>query len=75
MVTINSDDPAYFGGYIAQNYSATAEALGLTVNQIVQIARHSFEASFTSEAQKQVWLTQLNEYVAQYQKTNTMLAN
>jgi adenosine deaminase len=45
-VTINSDDPAYFGGYIGDNYVATAEALGLTREEIEKIARNSFEASF-----------------------------
>jgi adenosine deaminase len=45
-VTINSDDPAYFGGYIGENYSAAADALGLTNDELEQLARNSFEASF-----------------------------
>jgi len=45
-VTINSDDPAYFGGYINENYIAVAEALALTRDELAQIARNSFEASF-----------------------------
>lgn len=45
-VTINSDDPAYFGGYIGENYIATAEALGLTREEIATIAKNSFDASF-----------------------------
>jgi adenosine deaminase len=45
-VTINSDDPAYFGGYVNENYIAAAEALGLTHAELEQIARSSFEASF-----------------------------
>ena len=45
MVTINSDDPAYFGGYINENYNAVADALSLTREEIEQIARNSFEAS------------------------------
>lgn len=45
-VTINSDDPAYFGGYINENYVAAAEALSLTRGELEQIARNSFEASF-----------------------------
>src|SRR6266540_760842 len=52
LVTINSDDPAYFGGYIADNYIATAEALSLTVEQMIQVARNSFVASFLPEADK-----------------------
>ncbi|MBV2150855.1 adenosine deaminase [Sphingobium sp. AS12] len=44
--TINSDDPAYFGGYIADNYRAAAAARGLTRAQLVQLARNSFIGSF-----------------------------
>jgi adenosine deaminase len=53
LVTINSDDPAYFGGYIADNYIGTAEALGLTADQMIQVARNSFVASFLPEAERQ----------------------
>ena len=53
LVTINSDDPAYFGGYVADNYLATAEALDLTTDQMIQVARNSFVASFLPEADKQ----------------------
>jgi adenosine deaminase len=45
-VTINSDDPAYFGGYIGENYAAAAEALGLDDGELEQLAKNSFEASF-----------------------------
>jgi adenine deaminase len=45
-VTINSDDPAYFGGYVNENYVAVAEALELTREELEQLARNSFEASF-----------------------------
>jgi len=44
--TCNSDDPAYFGGYIADNFVRTAEAVNLTRNDIVQLARNSFTGSF-----------------------------
>jgi len=47
-VTINSDDPAYFGGYVNENYLAAAEGLGLTRDEVERIARNSFEASFLS---------------------------
>ena len=43
-VTINSDDPAYFGGYIEDNYVAAAEALGLTEEELARMARNSFDA-------------------------------
>ncbi len=45
-VTINSDDPAYFGGYIADNYRATATALELTNGELVQVAENAVRASF-----------------------------
>lgn len=45
-VTINSDDPAYFGGYVEENYVAAAEALGLGREELERIARNSLEASF-----------------------------
>ena len=44
-VTINSDDPAYFGGYVNENYVAAAEALGLSREELARIARNSFEAA------------------------------
>jgi adenosine deaminase len=52
MVTINSDDPAYFGGYIGDNYTATADALGLTRDQMVQVARNSIRSSFLDDAER-----------------------
>lgn len=58
-VTINSDDPAYFGGYIEENYRALREALGLTREQLSQAARNSFTASFLSEAEKQHYIDEI----------------
>lgn len=52
-VTVNSDDPAYFGGYVTANYLAVAEALSLSAEQVVQLAKNSFEASFLEPSQKQ----------------------
>ena len=64
-VTINSDDPAYVGGYMNTNFIATADALELDRDQLSQIARNSFIASFASPQQKQMWLDQLDAYCAQ----------
>lgn len=50
-VTINSDDPAYFGGYMNQNYLETAEALNLSKEDIIKLAKNSFEASFLTESE------------------------
>ncbi len=52
MVTVNSDDPAYFGGYIGRNYEQVSKALGLSEAQIVQLARNGFEASYLPGAAK-----------------------
>ncbi len=63
-VTINSDDPAYFGGYIGDNYVGTAQALGLTVDEMLQVARNSFSASFIPDAEKQRHLDAVDAYAA-----------
>jgi adenosine deaminase len=63
IVTINSDDPAYFGGYVAANYVAAAEALLLTGAELVQLARNSIEASFLDDAAKRDLLVELGDYV------------
>lgn len=59
-VTINSDDPAYFGGYLVDNYMAVIQALGLSRAQIVRLARHSIEASFLQRTAKTRWLERLD---------------
>ena len=61
-VTINSDDPAYFGGYIVDNFLAAASALALTEDDIRRLARNSFEASFVSDATKARFISELNQY-------------
>ncbi len=58
-VTVNSDDPSYFGGYVAANYLALAESLPLDVQHLKQLASNSIEASFMSEVQKQEHLSSI----------------
>ncbi len=60
--TVNSDDPAYFGGYLADNYLQTAQALDLTRAEIITLARNSFEGSFLSDAEKAGHLARLEAY-------------
>ena len=60
VATVNSDDPAYFGGYINQNFTQTFDALGLGATQAYQLARHSFEASFISDPLKRDYIDRLN---------------
>lgn len=63
-VTVNSDDPAYFGGYINANFIAIAEALELKPQQLVELSRNGFNASFLPKAEKQALLAQLDTFVA-----------
>jgi adenosine deaminase len=58
--SVHSDDPAYFGGYINQNFLQTFAALPLTAAHAYQLARNSFEASFVPQPQKQAWMAQLD---------------
>jgi adenosine deaminase len=58
-VTINSDDPAYFGGYANQNYIETAEALDLSNDELKTLAVNSFEASFLEEKIKKEWIAKI----------------
>jgi len=60
-VTVNSDDPAYFGGYLAANYLALAEHLPMSKVQLKQLARTSIEASFLPAAQKQRHLVKISQ--------------
>jgi len=61
--TINSDDPAYFGGYINANYQAAAAARGLGVEQLAELARNSFLGSFLSDDEKAAHVARVNDYL------------
>lgn len=54
--TVNSDDPAYFGGYMNANFEQTVQALGLSCADVLILAHNSFEASFVDAAQRQRWM-------------------
>ncbi|KAB0624864.1 adenosine deaminase [Acinetobacter gandensis] len=58
-VTVNSDDPSYFGGYMNDNFIAIAEALALDNDELKQLAINSFEASFISDEDKQTWVEKI----------------
>jgi adenosine deaminase len=62
--TINSDDPAYFGGYVNDNYRAVAAGRGLTREDLASLARNSFLGSFLSDAEKAAHLARLDAYLA-----------
>ncbi|MBA4000007.1 adenosine deaminase [Brevundimonas sp.] len=63
-VTLNSDDPAYFGGYVNRNYEAMAEHAGVTREQLVQIAKNSFEGSFLADEDKARHIAEVDAYAA-----------
>jgi len=65
-VTINSDDPAYFGGYIEENYRALHAARELEVRDIYKLARNAFKAAFLPPAEKQRHLDELDEFVSAF---------
>jgi adenosine deaminase len=64
VVTVNSDDPAYFGGYVNDNYYAVRQALALTDEELAMIARNSFGAAFLDETTKAKYLAEVDRYVA-----------
>lgn len=63
LATCNSDDPAYFGGYVADNFAAVRSALAMSDDELVTLARNSFEASFIDEGTKRRYVAQVDEMV------------
>jgi adenosine deaminase len=59
MVMVNSDDPAYFGGYLNQNLIETQSALNLSYEDIKTLLINSFKSSFLSEERKKAWINKL----------------
>ncbi len=64
VATVNSDDPAYFGGYVNANYRAVQTALGLGRDDLARLARNSFEAAFLEAEDKRALIAQLDAYLA-----------
>ncbi len=62
--TVNSDDPAYFGGYVNENFAAAQAALGLRRDDLLRLAHNSFQASFLDGVQKRRFTEELDRYVA-----------
>jgi adenosine deaminase len=65
LVTVNSDDPAYFGGYVGDNFEASATALDLSREQLLTLARNSFTGSFLPDEQKRAYLAAVDRFSAQ----------
>lgn len=60
--TVNSDDPAYFGGYLNDNFIQTAEAINLTKDDVLKLVRNSFEASFVSDERRAEMMNKLSDF-------------
>lgn len=67
-VTVNSDDPAYFGGYVTENYQAAQKALDLSQQQLYQLAKNSFQASFLPSETKQQLIAELENYFQKFDR-------
>ena len=65
LITVNSDDPPYFGGWVTENLLACQQAMDLTRDDIVQIARNGFKAAIMPEDMRTAAIRHLEEYVAQ----------
>jgi adenosine deaminase len=65
-VTVNSDDPSYFGGYVNENFIAVQEALMLTEAEIATLARNSFIASFMKDREKAAALAAFDSFHARW---------
>ncbi len=65
-VTVNSDDPPYFGGYVTENLLACRDALGLSLEEIVLLVRNGLEAAFVTREERQILLRQLDTYLARH---------
>lgn len=63
-VTVNSDDPAYFGAYVGDNYVALAVKAGLSYADLVQLAVNSFEAAWLTPARRDAFIVRVHEYAA-----------
>ena len=66
LVTVNSDDPSYFGGYVNENFIAIQQALALTRDEIVALARNSFVGSFMPDQRKAAALEQFTAFHAKW---------
>jgi adenosine deaminase len=65
VATVNSDDPAYFGGYVNANYRAVQAALGLGRDDLARLARNSFEAAFLDAGERATLVARLDAYLAE----------
>lgn len=62
MVSVNSDDPAYFGGYLVENFEALVESLHVSKEEIKKLVKNSFKASFLSEEEKSIYIQKIEKF-------------
>jgi len=65
LVTVNSDDPAYFGGYMNENYLGITNALNLSKKQLASLVKNSFKASWLSDQEKEKRIQEIDQYLKQ----------
>jgi len=68
LVSVNSDDPSYFGGYINDNYIAVSSALNLSPEDIVRLARNSFVSAFLDDREKQAKLDSIDRHIENFSR-------
>ena len=72
MVTLNSDDPAFFGGYVNENYQAMQDSIGIDDRTLGSIARNSFVAAFLDDGRRHELTTELDAYLAERLEDSTL---
>jgi len=68
-VCVNSDDPAYFAAYIGENFLALAEKAELSLDELAQLSRNAFEIAWLPSATRDRYLTEIDQYVADFEST------
>jgi adenosine deaminase len=66
IATVNSDDPAYFGGYMNENYSAITNALNLSKDDLYQLSLNSFNSTFLEDSEKSELISKLDKFYDGY---------
>ena len=66
LVTVNSDDPSYFGGYITENFLAIQSSLDLNKHEIVQLGKNAFKSSFMTDTEKQSALDDFDQFIERF---------
>lgn len=64
--TVNSDDPAYFGGYLTENFLQIQKALNLTKDEVVCLVKNGFQYSFAEDSLKKAWLEKVDEFISNF---------